>query len=722
MTLPQRPNATVPPPLNIRFHKIRTIRQIPPDTDAKAPEDLSPPTPSMDDTPYIRFAIDQLTRDEELMGMGRQGSIKSTDYPVQRHVPDEGLGYYNYGRITEKPLRPGQKRQRSQRAPERYVAVDNLPIDAPDIRHLPYILRRQPLCTTTFTILLMIAALIFCNIWSMNHDGFMNYGNNYDGRYFLFEYLPQLLGICIVLSLIVIDSTIRRVTPFMMMSHAIKSDRVLQDVSILPANFVLPNLSYFRNGEKLLGVCEVVFWLTNFTIPLLSCAFQTKIYMIDGRQTWRWVSVQGVIWTLVALYILLVMALLLVLRRFSAMKSALRWDPVSIADIVLMFQQSNVLPDYDQSEIYGSMRTTIPARVLRLGYWKTTRSPRVFYGIAEEGGLSQRTSFRRRSHERHDSKLDAPSWDVEAQRHSNASSFVRNIHSPFIRYRWAPWFLFDSAIVAWSVTAFILWLALVIVSFVNEPIRRGFRPLLPTLADSHGFSSSNFLYSFLPALLGMFLFLAWQPIDIYFRAAQPFASLSRPGGATAAESLLLKYPSCMPIESTIRALRARHFRVAWISFMSLLSAMIPVLAGGVFTAQYFVSNAEVRVAGEMPGYYLLVVILALYAFSFLIIWPTRKRYLPHKINTLAGILSFIYQSSILREEAFQNVQSKADLVSRLTGKSTDEEKSLTGGQRPSKYTFGVYIGRDGKEHLGIDKVQKPENGQVLAMTATIQQR
>ncbi|OXV08153.1 hypothetical protein Egran_04084, partial [Elaphomyces granulatus] len=58
------------------------------------PENNSAPTPGVDDTPYIRFAIDQLTRDEEITGEGRQGSVVTTDYPVERLVGDEGLGYF----------------------------------------------------------------------------------------------------------------------------------------------------------------------------------------------------------------------------------------------------------------------------------------------------------------------------------------------------------------------------------------------------------------------------------------------------------------------------------------------------------------------------------------------------------------------------------------------------------------------------------------------------
>src|SRR6201999_2779432 len=135
------------------------------------------------------------------------------------------------------------------------------------------------------------------------------------------------------------------------------------------------------------------------------------------------------------------------------------------------------------------------------------------------------------------------SGDIEAQRLSYGSAFARNIHSPFIRYRWTPWFLRDSTVLAWIVAAVLLVIAFLVVSFVNHAVEGGFDPRLPSLTNSSGFSPANFLYSFIPTLLGMFLFLAWQPIDMYSRAVQPFRNLSQPTGAAARHSLLLSYPA-----------------------------------------------------------------------------------------------------------------------------------------------------------------------------------
>lgn len=73
---------------------------------------ISATTPGVDDSPYLRFAIDQLARDEEVAGVGRHGSVVSTrsDYPVKRVVPDENLGYYYHsGPTTVEISKPGSR-------------------------------------------------------------------------------------------------------------------------------------------------------------------------------------------------------------------------------------------------------------------------------------------------------------------------------------------------------------------------------------------------------------------------------------------------------------------------------------------------------------------------------------------------------------------------------------------------------------------------------------
>lgn len=71
-------------------------------------EVISPPTPGVDDTPYIQFAIEQLTRDEEVneaLTSRVHGASSHDSYPVDRIVPDERLR-------LQQGLQPGARGQR----------------------------------------------------------------------------------------------------------------------------------------------------------------------------------------------------------------------------------------------------------------------------------------------------------------------------------------------------------------------------------------------------------------------------------------------------------------------------------------------------------------------------------------------------------------------------------------------------------------------------------
>ena len=677
-------------------------------------EVVSPPTPGVDDTPYIQFAIDQLTRDEEVAGPRHPGSSES--YPVERIIPDEGLGYYG-SRQQKQPLRPHDRRKESPRKswsiyprPTRTfskatTATENIlqstkptteAFRHPKLDFVPHPLRLVFLGALIFCCLLMVAGLLFCAIYPYSHLGLWQYDGTGTSRYFVFEYLPPLLAGFIMIWLLVIQCAIHRIAPFITLSsgRSIENSKVLHDMTLFPANYLIPNLSFFRHREPLLGLCSLIFWLELLTIPLQSCLFQTRYYASEN--VWRWTAVQPIAWSLFVLYLLLLVALALLILRFARRQTGLKWDPVSLADILSLFHRSNFLSDFTRSEMHDSSFRPRTAKDLRLGYWKTSkRADEAFYGIGEENAPVPRFSLEQ-------GKI-APTtgYDLEAQEPVKASTFdtLRDVHDPALRYRWTPWFLRDGMVVAWIVIAIVLMIAFIVVSFVNHAVLRGFLPLLPAPTTTEGFSPADFLYSFIPSVIGMLLFLLWQPIDLYFRALQPFASLAHRDGASAEQSLLLDYTSCLPIEITIKALINRHYRVAYISFISLLSLTLPVLAGGIFTAQFVVESQDIRMIASMPGYYALVLFVAIYAVSFVVIWPTRKRRLPHDISTLGQLVSFFYQSPLLTEAAFAEPKSKIDLVTKLLGTPAGEKEV-------PRYAFKVYVGRDGAEHLGIDRLER----------------
>ncbi|OAP58118.1 hypothetical protein AYL99_07208 [Fonsecaea erecta] len=744
MTLPSRPGAIQPAPLVIRHSQPAgaptTVRLL------SSFDELSPPTPGVDDTPYIRFAIEQLTRDEDVIGRGRDSTLPAPNVPLPASMPpieaefDESLRAATPSPPPPTPPPQPVSPQPSSRPPSQTGLQEvMIPVDlSKDLRmrlgFVPLPLRLPILGLFLLLCLLMIAALIFGLVFAGTNHALFNYDGNTTPRYFVFQYLPQLVGILLILWLFVIEAAVYRSLPYYCMGPGRRNHWVLQNMRILPANYLLPDLTFFRNGESLLGVTFLAFWLMSFTVPLLACVFQTQWITDDGPARFRWTTVRGVGWTLVALYALLCLGILYCAVRFRRRNSNLLWDPSSLADLICLFRRSNVGPDFEQSEISPQPNVQIPPRNLRLGFFTTSERPEVFHGIGEEYAPVKRLSFLPEKPKA--AHVPTEQGDLEAQRHSYGSAFARNIHSPFVRYRWTPWFLRDSLVLAWIVAAILLVIAFLVVSFVNKAVEDGFRPLLPSVTDSSGFSPANFLYSFLPSLFGMVLFLAWQPVDMYYRAVQPFRNLSQPTGATAKNSLLLAYPSYGHVRVILRALINRDYKVAYITFISLLSLSIPVLAGGVFTAVFFSADSQVRIVASMPGYIALCVLVTIYALSYLIIWPTRKRYLPHSINTIAALLSWLYASPLLGDVALQNIGTKADLAERLTG-PTATPTPLTGdavidekGRRSRRavrrlaqdagmrYAFGIFVGRDGKEHLGIDRLQRPGSREMLVVSTS----
>ncbi len=565
----------------------------------------------------------------------------------------------------------------------------------------------------------MMVGLVFCNVWSSRNRGLLQYDGVGTSRYFLFQYLPQLLAILIIIPILIIQSAVQRTLPFTIMAsgRSTQNSGILHGLALFPTNFLIPNLAFFKYKEPLLGLCYMIFWLSLFTVPLQSSFFQTRYYSFDGQNVWRWTAVQPVGWTLLGLYLLLAVALLFLLLRFSRRNTGLRWDSKSLADVLVLLHRSNILSDFAGSEVQRTSRRAYASKKYRLGYWTTSgRSDEAFHSVGEANAPDHGYALARGGKAKATyGSADPENFDLEGQRPiqvSRLDSLQTDIHSPAVRYRWTPWFLRDTFVVAWIVIAVVLMIAFVVVSLVNHAVENGFLPLLPSPTTTEGFSPANFLYSFLPSLLGMILFLVWQPIDLYFRALQPFASLSDLRGTTAENCLLLDYTSRLPVEVTIKAALAGHYKVAWISFISLLSITLPVLSGGVFTAQFFMATEEVRIAASMPGYEALVFFAVVYALSFLVIWPTRKRYLPHDISTLGQLISFIYQSPLLKDDAFQQPRTRVDLVTRLLGPSRGEHSS-------PKYAFGVYVGNDGTEHLGIDRLQRPGSGEMLITTGTM---
>ena len=676
------------------------------DTIRRPLSDASVITPGVDDTPNVRYALESLTKDERAYHPTAESEASYQDDRIAHPDPT-----YHDAQAYRDPS--GQSSRYTPSPPQGAAGNVLLPAEPtgtgtyryPKLKFVPRPLRILPIAILIFCCLLMIAALVYCAVWPNSHQGLFAYDGTGTSRYFVFEYLPQTLASFIMVWLLILQSTIHRIFPFITLASGPEehTSTVLHDSKLFITNYLLPNLTYFRHREPVLGFVAIIFWLALFTVPLQSSLFQSRYVLPEG--VWRWTTVQPVAWTLFSLYLVIVVALLLLLLRFALYETGLKWDPVSLADIIVVFRQSNILSDFETSEIDPSALSRQRPNGLRLGYWKSARrDSETFYCIGDENAPIRRFSLERGKMQ---PKHDQTDWLPESsrpQRSLTMDTLQSDIHEPARRYRWTPWFLKDTFIVLWIVIAIVLLAAFLVVSFINGGVHLGFLPLLPAPTTPQGFSPADFLYSFLPSFLGILLFLLWQPIDQYFRALQPFASLMHSDGSPAEYSLLLEYNACIPFEVTVRSLFNGHFKLAWISLVSLLSIIFPILAGGVFKAQFNVPTQSVRMEASMPGYEALCVFLIIHTFSFLVIWPTKKRHLPHDISTLGQLVSYFYQSPLLGDGSFRAPRSKVDLVTKLISTPIGETAL-------PRYVFGIYRGLDGREHLGIDRFERPVDGE-----------
>lgn len=625
------------------------------------------------------------------------------------------------------------------------------------LHFLPGILRPAKLGLFIALVLLYLAALLFTTIWSLINTGLWNYTGFGNGRYFIFNYLPTLLGTFLLLWLFQIQIAVTRISPFLALSSP--SQRTREEGADLPlyqTNFLFPSsLRHFRAGQIVLGIFTLVAWLQVFTLPLLASAFNVYFLGSPEAGAWRWIATQGVVWPVIALYALLLLSsLALLIHLFRLRETGMKWDPRTLADLMVLLERSNALADDAELSVDAA----------RVGLWRTSHRPNeVFhaYGLAgrevrkyslEDGRITEKSTPQRDSGIQSDPEAQRPDTGAshEKERDSGdamlprrASSYSSLSSNSLISM---PWYLRPIFTSLWAISAVILLLAFLIVSYLpSTRVSAGFDPSIPAPVNNMGYSGTNFLYSFIPAVLGELCLLTWLSFDLGHRRLTPFmALLSEPSGETAERSLLLSYHADLPFHASLVAVSNAHYRTAWLAFVTLLAATLPTLAGGVFWAQFFIPTQSILISAHMPAFYALTVFFTLYALSHLLLLPLThaERRLAHSTNnhnpalTFADILSLVRHSRILDDVAFHSPVSKIDLVTRLLGAPVgaslggrtsrmgeagasltsvadsirgfgDARQRALGGlgvMEVPRYALGKFTGRSGREYGGIGRV------------------
>jgi Protein of unknown function (DUF3433) len=681
--LPEAPGA-YPHPSSVRFSEDANARNIPRKTvpsNTSQPTDMptwqqhsragTSPTPGADDTPYIHFAIDQLTRDEELLGRSRdaRGSPDMLPVPPSAAVADVSpvssddergrLEVRNADvhqdsaspaadatkelQVTEpvprsqsvSPLSEQGAAQQAQVAPQQPPPPTQpvqQPADTPrlpphdhyrypPLTFIPRSLQISGIVSLIVPCIVFIGLLTLTMIWAAKKGGLWDYDGVGTGRYFLAEYLPQLLAVLVTIYLIVAQRALQRILPFVLLSHKPSGSmrNIFDTIPIYITNFLIPNASWFQPGEPIFAYAAVSFWLHLWTVPLASALYQTRLF-VGQTGGWRWTTVQPVAVILIALYLNLIAALSALHYRLRRHPTGLKWDPVSMADVFVLLRKSTVKgPDVPELD---------PQRA-SLGYWESPSQPGHFYhGIAN-------TPSTHHVHIEHGKTVARPDQQGSPQPTSRFDSWRSNQSGAPRSVKFRPWFLRESAQTLFSVIALVLMVAFLVVTYRRSALSFGFKPLLGTATTDTSafqtFSPSNFVFSFVPAVVGMLAPLLWMPIDTMSRVFAPYVGLmslkkqKRPNPSPYGH-LLATYASDPPLYPTIRAISHGDVWVATTALLSLLSWALPILGGGIFTAQF------VHTAGENPeeqivmrpdsgGLSALTVFVVLCALGWIAAWP-----------------------------------------------------------------------------------------------------
>lgn len=692
-------------------------------------------TPGVDDTPYIHNALEALTReprgtsiDQLTPGTSQRrmhdSQSRMHDYQALRADPDEEFASANvpqpapadngsrhqrtsarnHGSVPpasgqdtspNEPASPPAPATKLQRPPEQWIAVDkNLlqTIDPrgrtyPPLTFKPQILRPLSMGFMLILCLFMMAALIFSNRFSEQHAGLTPYpGSIYSGQYFLFRILPQLVAAVILIYAQNILTASMRVLPFTTMAKEDPRERYLALFqNLYPKSFLRPQLV----GPWQMMVFDLATWLAALTIPLQSAAF-TCIYVKDQ---WIWAPSQGVAWTLVALYTFLAVSTAILMVFWLKQWTGLRWDMRSIADLIPLLNRTNTMHSYARQAALGPVgdfKTELRDRWFdRLGYWQA--EDMLSGGIWHTIGTSAMPANRGAE------LVGADRVKRGSYEFSIASRDIADFSATGKGY--LPWSLRHGPLIAFIIATGGLFVALLIVSFLPQTrLDAGFLPRIAARPDQAAFSPANFLYGFVPALLGTVLFLLFQSLDQSLRILQPWGELVKADGATARRSILADYAACLPLQSTWRALRNGHWRVAVTSLMSVLFVFIPVLAGGLFMA-LTTTEEQVRMFPSMPVFGGLLAFLFLYVGNLVLLVPRRRQFLlPHPVSSVAAIASLCSAKDLVRDAAFRAVRSRRDLVLRL-GAARDDPRE------ESVWFLGLSPGKD-EPQLSIRRLKR----------------
>lgn len=239
-----------------------------------------------------------------------------------------------------------------------------VPEGYPELKYKPIMLSfRCMLCVLAFY--LFVLGLLISLIFVHNVSFSSQYG------YFGIQILPPVVGTITTSLWSSITISFGRISPYIASASDDSTVYKRQNSArrtILAQYFPVPDIfDMIGNGNVLLVFTHIVWFLSDFVLAFKAALLNTT----DYNDYWEATVTFWALYSLIAVYLLLTVCLIALVWHLRAVQTGLLWDPVSIADHLVLFRHSNFLAEFDGME--ASSRHSLHERFrrshFRLGYW-----------------------------------------------------------------------------------------------------------------------------------------------------------------------------------------------------------------------------------------------------------------------------------------------------------------------------------------------------------------
>jgi hypothetical protein len=508
---------------------------------------------------------------------------------------------------------------------------------------------------------------------------------------------------------------------------------------------------YYPNLGSLTVTSQIIITLQLITTPLMAVklALLEVVVTSDG---WSLIVHPSVALSLIAYYAIQILVLLVVTAWLWTKTTGLRsdWDPVSLADVIALFQNFNVEQEFFQTPADATARLwPLHQWKFRLGYWEVktcdeatddiSSRPAIVYGI--RGTLTSGESL--------DSRLRELNRPVERLRMGPLTPLFNsrwyedrfNIRARFQRasehyasqpdfpYRFLPILSFGRAI--WMAKAALggcLLVAIVAVACVQLTSQ------LFTIDQGNGFGMANetlllanvsnpnltaagsifflrgsqeeqdrltlwnFILRTIPVTVAGMIILISGHFSRYHNYIRPFQEMLT-GPSPANTTILLDYMTLSGISILLQAWEHCHWKVLSFAMLNMLGPIAMLVPTGML----ILTSKDGVIYGSFSRGFVIAsaVVLAIYLGAYVYGYCTAKQRYPRWGTSLIDIWALCFSSRLAHYPEFAECRpgwTKKDMVATLQ-------------LRSDKYLLGVVRGTDGLERAGFEvaTIDRQEN-------------